>query len=406
MRVLTLARKLIGVTRLRVDGVAFAEHGIVFAVRPRWQVPRCGGCGRRAALYDRRPCRLWRHLSFGSIRTWLSYAPRRTSCKRCGVRVERLPWAIGRTGFTEPFEELVAYHAQITDKTTVTNLMGIAWTTVGRIVERVVERKLASDRLDELEVIGIDEFSYRKRHRYVTVVVDHEQARIVWAARGRSAQTLGQFFELLGETRRNRILAATIDMAGGYIKAIREWLPDAVIIFDRFHVQRLVSDAVDEVRREEVRRLAGNEGKARTIKGSRFALLKSTWNLTRRDRQKLSEVQKSNKRLYRAYLLKETLAQALDYVQAGRAEKALNEWLAWAARSRLEPFKRVARTIRKHKDGILEYVRSQFTNAVVEGFNNRIRMVARRAFGYHSAGALIAMMFLCCGGITLDPPLP
>ena len=154
-----------------------------------------------------------------------------------------------------------------------------------------------------------------------------------------------------------------------------------------------------------MRRLAGQEG-ASWIKRTRFALLKSPWNLTRTERQKLSDIQKTNKRLYRAYLLKETLAKALDYVQVGRAEKALNEWLAWAARSKLEPFKRVARTIRKHKQGILDYIRTRYTNGVVEGFNNRFRMVARRAFGFHSAEALIAMMFLCCGGITLAPPLP
>lgn len=406
MRVVTLARKLIGVTRVRVDGVTVARHGIVFAVRPRWRVPRCGGCGRRAALYDQRPCRLWRHLSVGSTRTWLRYAPRRTSCRRCGVRTEQVPWAIGRSGFTEPFEELVAYLAQVTDKTTVTNLVGIAWTTVGRIVERVVERKLAPDRLDNLAVIGIDEFSYRKRHRYVTTVVDHDKQRIVWAGKGRSAETLGAFFGILGEKRRNGILAVTIDMAGGYLKALKQWLPEAVVVFDRFHVQRLVSDAVDEVRREEVRQLSGQPDRAKSIKGSRFALLKSAWNLKRRDHEKLREVQRTNARLYRAYLLKETLAQALDYRQPGRATKALDEWLSWASRSKLAPFVKAARTIRQYKFGIIEYIRSRYTNGIVEGFNNRIRMVARRAFGYHSAGALIAMMFLCCGGITLDPPLP
>src|SRR5690606_30472824 len=132
---------------------------------------------------------------------------------------------------------------------------------------------------------------------------------IVWAAEGKSAATLGEFFRLLGKARRDRILAATIDISGGYIKAIREWIPDAVIIFDRFHVQRLASDAVDEVRRDEVRRLSGDDAAA--VKGTRYALLKSPWNLTRRERQRLSDLQRTNKRLYRAYLLKETLAKAL-----------------------------------------------------------------------------------------------
>src|SRR5690606_29280003 len=147
----------------------------------------------------------------------------------------------------------------------------------------------------------------------------------------------------------------------GYIKAIREWIPDAVIIFDRFHVQRLASDAVDEVRRDEVRRLSGDDAAA--VKGTRYALLKSPWHLTRRERQRLSDLQRTNKRLYRAYLLKETLAKALDYLQPGRATKALDEWIAWARRSRLEPFKRAAGTIKKHRAGILEYVRSRYTNA-------------------------------------------
>ncbi len=403
MRIKTLIRKLVGVNGLVIEAVDFDGEDIVVAVRPRKRGPRCGGCGRRASIYDSKPARRWRHLSYGSTKVWLSYAPRRTSCDRCKVRIEQVPWAVGRTKFTEDFEELVAYLAQTTDKTTVAKLMGISWSTVGKITKRVVDRRLAPDRLDDLAIIGIDEFSYRKRHRYVTVVVDHERARIVWAAEGKSSDTLGSFFELLGEERRSRIVGATIDLGGAYIKAIRQWLPQAQIIFDRFHVQRLASDAVDEVRRDEVRR---HTDKTDSVKGTRYALLKSPWNLTQRDREKISEVQKTNKRVYRAYLLKETLAQALDYVQPRRAEKALNEWLAWAARSQLEPFKRIARTIRKHKEGILEYVRSRFTNAVVEGFNNRIRMVARRAFGYHSAGALIAMMFLCCGGLTLKPALP
>jgi transposase len=211
---------------------------------------------------------------------------------------------------------------------------------------------------------------------------------------------LAAFFDQLGEERRKRIVGATIDMAGRYIKAIQDWLPNAAIIFDRFHVQRLASDAVDEVCKTI------RDGAKASVKHTRFVLLKSQWNLTRRERAKLADVERSNKRLYRAYLLRETLVSALDYLQPRRAERALDEWLRWARRSNLEPFKRVARTIRKYRDGVLEYVRCPFTNAVVEGLNTRFRMVAWRAFGFHTAGALIAIMFLCCGGVELQPPLP
>ena len=188
-------------------------------------------------------------------------------------------------GFTDLFEELTAYLAQVTDKTRVTELMGISWTTVGAIVERVVARRLDPARLEGLRRIGVDEFSYRKRHRYLTTVVDHDRRRVVWAAAGRSAATLGAFFDALGEERCAELECVTMDMAGGYIKAVEERLPEAQIVFDRFHVQRLASDALDAVRREQLREIRETD-EGRALFQSRFALLKNPWNLTRE--QKIS----------------------------------------------------------------------------------------------------------------------
>jgi len=196
-----------------------------------------------------------------------------------------------------------------------------------------------------------------------------------------------------------------MDMAAGYIKVVEKQVPQAQIVFDRFHVQRLATDAVDEVRRGVVRAEQDPQSK-KALKGSRFALLRSQWNLTSDDKAKLSEIQRSNRSLYRAYLLKEALAHLLGHQQPGRAKKALNEWLTWASRSRLRPFLRVARTIRKYRDRILAYVDFRLTNGPVEGVNNRIRTVAHRAFGFHSAEALISMIFLCCSKIELSPALP
>jgi transposase len=406
VRVTTLIREMLGVTGLVVDDFGFGAEGLVVAVRPRWRRPRCGGCGKRAPGYDERAVRRWRHLGIGELKIWLEYAPRRVECPRCGgVRTEKVPWAPHQSRFTWDFEELVAYLAQVSDKTKVTELMGISWPTVGAIVERVVARRLDPSRLDGLRRIGIDEFSYRKRHRYLTTVVDHDRRRVVWAAPGRSAETLAAFFAELGEGRAARIESATIDMAGGYRKAIEEHAPKARIVFDRFHVQRLASDALDEVRRAQVR-FVGLSEKGRAIKHSRFALLKNPWNLTRKEKERLSDLQRTNAPLYRAYLLKETLAQALDYQQPGHARRALEDWLAWASRSKLKPFVKAARTIRKHFDGIVAYFQERLTNGIVEGFNNRLRMIARRAFGFHTPEPLIAMLYLCCGGIQLNPPLP
>ena len=405
MRITTLLRRLIGVISLRVQSVAFEGGDLVLGVALRWRRPRCGACEKRAPGYDRSPARRWRHLGLGRLRICLEYAPRRVQCHRCGVRTEQVPWAPQASRFTWDFEELTAYLAQVTDKTRVTELMGISWTTVGAIVERVVARRLDPSRLEGLRRIGVDEFSYRKRHRYLTTVVDHDRRRVVWAAAGRSAETLGAFFDALGDERCAKLECVTMDMAGGYIKAVEERLPEAQIVFDRFHVQRLASNALDEVRREQLREIRGTE-EGRELFRSRFALLKNPWNLTRRETEKLRDVQRTNASLYRAYLLKETLAQALDYKQTWRAKRALREWLAWASRSKLPPFVKAARTIRNHFDRILAYVRERLTNGIVEGFNNKLRMIARRAYGYHSPPPLIAMLYLCSGGIVLDPPLP
>ena len=260
-------------------------------------------------------------------------------------------------------------------------------------------------RFKNLRCIGIDEFSYRKNHRYITTVVDHDRQRVIWTGKGRSSKTLNEFFDLVGEKNLKKIKHVTMDMAGGYIKAVTERLPDAEIVFDRFHVQKLVSEALDKVRRNQVRETEDPQ-EAKKVKKSRFPLLKNPWNLTPKEKNKLATIQQSNKPLYRAYLLKEALAAPLDYRQPKRAREALDNWLAWASRSKLKPFITVARTIRKYKEAILAYIKERHTNARVEGINNRLRMIARRAFGFHSQEALSSMLFLCGGGIELSLPLP
>lgn len=334
----------------------------------------------------------------------LWYAPWRVDCGKCGVRVEAVPWAHHDSRFTEAFEEMAAYLAQVTDQTQVSRMLGISWETVGGIVRRIVARRLDRDRFDGLVRIGVDEFSYRKRHHYLTIVVDHDRRRVVWAGEGRSAKTLGEFFELLGESGREQIDLVTIDMAGGYMKAVKESLPNAKIVFDRFHVERLASDAVDAVRRELVRNLGPEEGKG--IKGMRWVLLKHPDKLRPADQQKLSDLRRWNAKLFRAWELKEGLAEVLEHCHRKEAGPMLDQWLGWAARSRLPAFIKLGRTIRKHRDGVLRYIETLMTNGLTEGFNNRLRMIARRAYGFHSPSALIAMLFLCCGGIDVHPPLP
>lgn len=303
---------------------------------------------------------------------------------------------------------MTAYLAQITNKTEVSKMMGISWRTVGNIVERVVAERLDPKRLDGLKRIGVDEFSYRKRHRYITTVVDHDSHRIVWAKEGKNSETLDAFFDELGKQRAKQIEIVTIDMSAAFIKSIVAKVPGAKIVYDLFHILRLASDAVDKVRRDKVRQLkeGDNPKEAAAIKKSRYALLKNPWDLSAKEWDKLAAIQKHNAPLYRAYLLKESLAAVFEETSRDDAQRELDRWLAWASRSKLTPFVKAARTIRQHKNGILAYVETNLTNGLVEGFNNKLRMIARRAFGFHSAGALIGMLFLCCGGVTVSPALP
>jgi transposase len=402
MRATTLLNTILGIKYTSVVGLVFDDEGLVATVRPTTTVPLCSGCGRPCRkVYDARE-RRWRHLDLAGMKLHLRYAIRRVDCPRCSVTVELVPWAEAGSWFTQPFEQTVAYFAQTSAKSVVSTTMRVAWATVTAIVARVVARTRGADALDGLTCIGVDELSYRRHHEYVTVVVDHVRKRIVWAAPGKNADTLKSFFAELGSERCAKLEAVTIDMSAAYIQAVTAATPQARIVFDRFHVQRLAHNALDEVRRAEVRTTEDPEDR-RALKNTRFALQKSPWNLNDIETTKLADVERTNAPLYRAYLLKETLAAILDRRQPNVARRLLGEWADWASHSKLPPFAKVARTIRKHIEGIVAYVATGLNNGRTEGLNGKARTITRRSYGFHHASSLIAMLFLCCSGITLQP---
>jgi len=377
-------------------------RGVLIRVRPRWKLPRCGACGRKARRLHgpKGKPRVWRHLGLWGVPVWLTCRVYRVVCK-CGVKTMAVPWARVGSAFTRAFEDEVAWFMQKTNQTATSQYFGISWPTAGKIARRVVAEKCDDSLLEDLRFIGVDEISYGRPRKFLTVVVDHQRRKVVWAAEGQSAQTLASFFEMLGPERRASIEVVSMDMDNAYEKAVREILPSAQIVYDRFHVVGLASRAVDEVRRQEVR-LAPEQEK-RDLKSSRWALLKNPWNLTPAEAQKLSTVQQTNARLYRAYLLKETLQTLFDAPSVSKAENIFSDWFAWASRSRLQPFQRLAHTIKDHLRGVLRFIKYKITNGPVEGFNSKIRMISHRAFGFHSADALIAMIKLNCSGIQLVP---
>jgi transposase len=401
MRTNTILTQVLGIEKTRVCNVAFDEGRLLLTVRPTTRAPRCGSCTRRCRKVHDRRRRRWRHLDVFGAQCWLQAELRRVRCSRCGVTTEAVPWAAHATGFTYAFEQTVAFLAQRADKTAVSTMMRVSWETVGLVAARVVERSQLCDPLDGLRNISVDELSWRKHHRYITVVIDQDRGHVVWAAPGKDAKTLLSFFEQLGKERAELIRTVSADLSGAFTKAIKEACPNATIVYDRFHVQRLAHDALDSVRREEVRGAEGAD--AKSIKHTRWALQKNPWNMSAIDSSKLRDVQRDNKRLYRAYLLKEVLAAVLDRQQPNVAREKLLDWCGWAARSQLASFRRVAKTIKLHLDGIVAYVRTGLSNGRHEGLNGKARTITRRSYGFHSPHALIGLIMLCCTGLVLTP---
>jgi transposase len=405
VRVTTAFKRLLRLPGASVIDVGFTAEGVVVTVRLRRRRRVCSACGQTGPLeIHGRRLKRWRHLDLGAGRCWIECELRLLRCRDCGVRLEAVPWARAGAHHTRDFEDVVAWLTQQMAFSPITRLLRVGWRTVGAIVERVVADHLNEDRLQGLVCIGVDEISYRRHHRYLTSVADHHSGAIVWCSPGRNSATLQGFFDELGD-RKNSIRAVSIDMSGEYQRAIRANLPEAQICFDPFHVVRLAARATDAVRGEEWNRHdRSHTPTGRWVKHTRWSLLKAPERQTIGQLATLAEVQAENRRLYRAFLLREELRLLYHLDDPALAPEHLDAWLAWASRSRLKPFVRLARTLREHRAGILAAIRLGLSNGRLEGLNSKIRLISHRAFGFHSPDPLIALVYLCCAGVTIQLP--
>jgi transposase len=411
VRSATLWRGLLGVEKAVVEGVEFdpGEQVLVVHVRPVRRVSgRCGRCGRRSPAYDRgQGRRQWRALDLGTVPVWLEADAPRVSCRVHGPTVAAVPWARHGAGHTRAFDAQVAWLATQCSKTAVTELMRIAWRTVGAIITRVwADVEASHDRFAGLRRIGIDEISYKRGHRYLTVVVDHDTGALIWAAPGRDKATLAGFFDALGPERCAQVTHVSADGADWISAVVAERCPGAVRCADPFHVVRWATDALDEVRRAAwntargavtQRRAARATGTAKALKHARYALWKNPENLTDRQQAKLAWVAKTDPRLHRAYLLKEGLRLVFQ-LDHDEAAEALQVWIGWARRCRIGAFVDLQRKIVKHKASILAAIEHNLSNGRIESVNTKIRLITRIAFGFRSPDALIALAMLTLGG--------
>jgi transposase len=429
--------RLLGVEKTTVERVEYDEQaGVVTAhVKPHERERRrCPTCRRRCPMYDRgEGRRRWRALDLGAMVAELEADAPRIKCREHGVLVAAVPWARHHAGHTRFFDDQVAWLAVQTSKTAVTRLMRVAWRTVGAVITRVVADIDSSvDRLEGLRRIGIDEISYKKGHRYITVVIDHDTKRLVWAAPGRDKATVRAFFQALGPERSSLLTHVSADGADWIADMVAVHAPQAIRCADAFHVVSWATEALDVLRRQawnDARAIArteptGRAGRprkdgtqasgdrpghdlAKALKGARYALWKNPENLTPRQKAKLDWIATTDPRLHRAYLLKEGLRTvfAIGHAEGPDAGiEALGRWLRWAARCRIDAFVELGRKIRRHCPQIEAAIREDLSNALVESTNTKIRVLTRVAFGFHSAQALIALAMLSLGGYR--PALP
>ena len=404
MRMETFIRKSLGLkahTVAQVEAREAESELIVRVERLGERHLRCGVCGLPAARTapTRRPERRWHDLAMRDNTVWLVYAPYRVWCAQCGLRLERIPWAAQWQRVTHALARAVAALARVLDWSSVAAHYRLNWKTIEGVVEGAVLWGLAHRRWRPLHVIGIDEVSRRKGHQYLTVVYDLRRDRVIWVGRDRTTATMERFFAWLGPRRARSIHTVCCDMWAAYLDAVRTHLPHATVVFDRFHLTRYLSQAVDDVRRQTWRRMQGR-AKAE-FKQTRFLWLRNPENLRRDERTRLSALMRLNSPIVRAYLLKEDLRRFWTYRSTAWAEGHLRQWLWRASHSRLEPFQKLARTLRTHLDGVLAWTRIRVTNGALEGMNNKIKLISHRAFGYRTAWAYIANIYHACAGLPL-----
>lgn len=347
----------------------------------------CSGCKHPAPLYDKLGSRRFEFIPLFGYRVFFVYSMRRVNCKSCGVTVEWVPWGSGKRQLTTTYMQFLAHWGKKLSWQEVARAFQTSWDKVFRSVEYVVEWGLAHRELSGIRAIGIDEVSWSRGHKYLTLVyqIDSDCTRLLWIGKDRTVKTLLRFFRFLGKSRSENLEFVCSDMWKPYLKVIAKKAKYALNILDRFHLVKMVNKAIDEIRAEEQRQLQ-KDGYQPVLKKSRWCLLKRQENLTEKQESKLRDLLQYNLRSVRAYLLKEDFQGFWEYVSPTWAGVFLDRWTTRVMRSQLEPMKRVAKTLRKHRGLILNWFKAKkaFSSGIVEGLNNKVKVTMRKSYGFRT----------------------
>lgn len=412
MQLKTILNRVHGIGTFVYGEAVLSERGgelvIEQEVRPRANGhPLCSGCGARAPGYDRLPMRRFEFVPLWGIACYLLYAMRRVSCPRCGVTVEAVPWGDGKCHRTLAYSWFLARWARRMSWKEVSEAFRTTWENVYRSVQWAVQYGLAHRSLEGIKAIGVDEVLWHRGHHYLTVVyqLDAGVKRLLWIGKERTETTIRQFFGWFGLVRTNALRFVCSDMWKPYLKVIKDKASQAMNVLDRYHIASNMNKAIDKVRAQEAKSLEA-KGLEPVLKKSRWCLLKRPANLTERQDVKLADLLRYNLRTVRAYLLKEDFQHFWSYVRPSWAGRFLDRWCTKAMRSRIEPMKKIARSLRKHRPLIMNWfkAREQISLGAVEGLNNKLKVVTRKAYGFRTFNAAETALYHTMGDLP-EPPV-
>jgi transposase len=373
---------------MRVGG----NEALVIDIKPRQNSkPECPECGKRGKTYDTQPVRFFEYVPIWSFKVYFRYAPRRVRCPHHGIKVEALPWAYGKEQMTISFQVYLSRWAKRLSWKETADIFRTSWDSVFRAVKFVVDYGLANRSLDNVTEIGVDEIAVFKGQKYLTMVyqLNADTKSLLWCGSERRVKTLLRFFREFGKERGAKLKFVCSDMWAPYLKVIAKKAPNALNILDRFHIMRKFNEAIDEIRRSEVRDFKAAKQENVLEKG-RWLLLKRPENLSEKQTVRLGELLKLNLSSIKGYLLREDFQRFWEYKQMPAAGKFLENWVTRTLQTDLEPMKKVARMLRSHKPLIMNWFKAKgrLSCGAVEGLNLKAKLTIRKAYGFKSLKCL------------------
>jgi len=405
---LKLLSKILRLKGMKITGCQFKDCGreLHLSVKPYKNGCCCIECGRRGRILSQgQSARCWEDIALLGRKILLWYQPKEIECPTHGRAQEEIPWAAPYARVSYRSEWRLCTLCRLMTQKAAAQILCMAPSTVSDILHRIVTRVRREHHIRGLKSLGVDEISYKKRHRYATLVYDLDRARVLWVGEGKGRETIDRFFnEALSAGQRSRITWASCDMSRAYTESIKAHCPNAKLVIDRFHIVKALNEAVDEVRKEQWREL-GPEQRA-SIKGLRWLLGMGPGTRTQAHTRQLNRLARANRRIHRAWVLKDEFEHFWSYHYVGSAKSFLKRWTTAALRSRLPSMRTFVTTLRAHSDNILTYIERSLTNAVGEGINRIVKIAKNRASGYRGLHNFADIIYLIVGDLDIPEKIP